>query len=160
MPTIRLIGRSAGRGSRDIVEADESGDHQPSFAMASDAADEVDGSEEGWYRDPYATHGQRWVSQGRPTSLVSDRGVEGQDEPPDRTPSRPFVPATSDESSFGRGMVRADGPHREPIPSPYDFQEAAHSAAAAMAGAAGGMPVLGGRDSIMFETAFEHNQVA
>ena len=73
--------------------------------MASDAADEVDGSEEGWYRDPYGIHEQRWVSQGHATSLVSDRGVERQDEPPDRTPSRPFVPATSDECSFGRNMV-------------------------------------------------------
>jgi hypothetical protein len=125
--------------------------------MASDA-DEVDGSEEGWYKDPYGIHEQRWVSKGRPTSLVGDQGVEGQDEVPDRPPSRPFLPATTDESSFGRDMVRADDPDKEPIPSAYDMQEAAYGATAALGGTAGSTPVLGGPgpDSILFETPFKH----
>ena len=31
---------------------------------------------EGWYVDPYAIHDERWVSNGVPTQLVKDGGVE------------------------------------------------------------------------------------
>ena len=119
--------------------------------VASDLAGKGDGSEEGWYKDPFGIREQRWVSKGRPTSLVSDKGVEGQDEPPDRPPSRPFVPATTDDSSFGRDMARADDRDMEPIPSQYDFQEAAYGANAALKAG-----VLDGRGSVMFESSFEH----
>ena len=40
-------------------------------------------SEEGWYNDPYARHESRWISDGTPTALVRDVGVESQDPPPD-----------------------------------------------------------------------------
>ena len=39
---------------------------------------------EGWYLDPYGIHEQRWMSVGRPTSLVRDSGTESHDGPPDR----------------------------------------------------------------------------
>ncbi len=38
--------------------------------------------EEGWYADPYALHEARWMSDGEPTALVRDAGVESQDPPP------------------------------------------------------------------------------
>ena len=44
---------------------------------------------EGWYRDPYRIHQDRWFSAGVPTSLVRDQGVEGQDAPPGYPPSGP-----------------------------------------------------------------------
>jgi hypothetical protein len=37
---------------------------------------------EGWYRDPFSVHTDRWFSDGRPTSLVRDDGVESHDPPP------------------------------------------------------------------------------
>ncbi len=39
--------------------------------------------EEGWYVDPYGLHDGRWFSDGTPTGLVRDGGVESKDPPPD-----------------------------------------------------------------------------
>jgi hypothetical protein len=39
--------------------------------------------EEGWFKDPYRRHEARWMSDGTPTALVRDAGVESQDAPPD-----------------------------------------------------------------------------
>jgi hypothetical protein len=44
---------------------------------------------EGWYRDPYGIHQDRWFSAGTPTSLVRDQGTEGHDEPPGYPPAGP-----------------------------------------------------------------------
>lgn len=51
---------------------------------------------EGWYRDPYQIHQDRWFSAGTPTALVRDHGVEGHDEPPGYPPPAPpgEIPAT------------------------------------------------------------------
>jgi hypothetical protein len=46
---------------------------------------------EGWYRDPYGRHEDRWFSAGRPTSLVRDDNHESRDEPP------PYDPPTAPE---------------------------------------------------------------
>ncbi len=35
-----------------------------------------------WCLDPFGEHEARWFSNGIPTSLVRDRGVESQDPPP------------------------------------------------------------------------------
>jgi hypothetical protein len=48
---------------------------------------------EGWYRDPFGTHENRWFSDGEPTALVRDGRNEGNDPPPlnlsaDSVPSR------------------------------------------------------------------------
>jgi hypothetical protein len=48
--------------------------------------------EEGWYRDPYGLHTDRWVSDGRPTKLVRDEGAESYDDPPPQDPPMPLVP--------------------------------------------------------------------
>lgn len=34
---------------------------------------------EGWYRDPYLVHEDRWFSAGQPTKLVRDAGIEDYD---------------------------------------------------------------------------------
>ena len=40
-------------------------------------------SDEGWFVDPFGRHEARWLSDGRPTQLVRDGGVESNDEPPE-----------------------------------------------------------------------------
>jgi hypothetical protein len=42
-----------------------------------------DGRWEGWYSDPFGRHEARWMSNGKPTKLVRDSGVESSDPPPD-----------------------------------------------------------------------------
>ena len=63
-------------------------------------------SAEGWYRDPFAIHEDRWMSQGRPTKLVRDGGVEAYDSPPDLPLPTELVPCVSDsgeDSGAGEG---------------------------------------------------------
>lgn len=63
---------------------------------------------EGWYRDPFGIHEDRWISDGRPTRLVRDAGVEASDEPPaDRSPGE-LVPLPDHESNSPDDMRRAD----------------------------------------------------
>jgi hypothetical protein len=40
---------------------------------------------EGWYVDPFAQHQLRWFSDGNPTALVQDAGIDGHDDPPAAT---------------------------------------------------------------------------
>jgi len=58
---------------------------------------------EGWYRDPFGIHEDRWMSQGRPTKLVRDAGTEAYDPPPDLPLPAELVPvdsgATGDEGA-------------------------------------------------------------
>jgi hypothetical protein len=55
---------------------------------------------QGWYPDPYESHDDRWFSDGKPTGLVRDKGIESCDEPPLEQPrgQLPPDPATPDES--------------------------------------------------------------
>jgi hypothetical protein len=46
---------------------------------------------EGWYRDPFELHADRWFSAGRPTALVRDGGVESHDAPPSANFDGPLV---------------------------------------------------------------------
>jgi hypothetical protein len=71
---------------------------------------------QGWYRDPFGVHGDRYFSEGRPTKLVRDGGVEAYDEPPDK----PFVaagliPAESPQEGGygGSDLRRADDAERD-----------------------------------------------
>jgi len=48
---------------------------------------------QGWYRDPYCVHGDRWFSAGRPTDLVRDDGVVSRAAPPPGEVPTPLVPA-------------------------------------------------------------------
>ena len=65
--------------------------------------------EEGWFTDPFGLHEARWLSQGTPTKLVRDSGLESYDEPPDREPDhepvRIEVPVAPDG---GADLIRAD----------------------------------------------------
>jgi len=65
---------------------------------------------EGWFRDPFGVHEDRWISGGRPTKLVRDGGVEGSDEPPPGPmPTLVSIPppetAPDDTPSLDREMV-------------------------------------------------------
>jgi hypothetical protein len=63
---------------------------------------------EGWYRDPYGLHDDRWFSDGRPTNLVRDQGIESRDEPPQWEPPSPPVPIPENPESDGHDLLRAD----------------------------------------------------
>jgi hypothetical protein len=54
-------------------------------------------NEEGWYKDPFGRHEARWISDGRPTALVRDSGVESHDPPPDESTGREMerIPGTT-----------------------------------------------------------------
>ena len=63
---------------------------------------------EGWYRDPYNVHTDRWFSDGSPTALVRDAGQESHDPPPEPSFNGPLVEADSAEASNGSDLRRAD----------------------------------------------------
>lgn len=53
---------------------------------------------EGWYRDPWGVHDDRWLSGGHPTSLVRDGDVESKDEPPSGLVPGPLIESPPRES--------------------------------------------------------------
>jgi hypothetical protein len=66
---------------------------------------------QGWYRDPFGIHEDRYFSCGWPTKLVRDSGIEAYDLPPDLplpegdlTP----VPPSVNAAAAGPGAWRAD----------------------------------------------------
>jgi hypothetical protein len=66
---------------------------------------------QGWYRDPYGLHEDRYFSQGLPTKLVRDGERESYDLPPDRPlPEADLVPAEhpSGDRADGSDLLRAD----------------------------------------------------
>jgi hypothetical protein len=64
---------------------------------------------QGWQRDPYGRHDERWVSGGEPTRLVRDQGTESYDEPPPGPP--PLIPFGRDEAP------REPSPYYRPRPA-------------------------------------------
>jgi hypothetical protein len=64
-------------------------------------------NEEGWYQDPYGLHTDRWISDGRPTNLVRDDGVESYDAPPADTPIGALIEAAEKPPRPG-DLNRAD----------------------------------------------------
>jgi hypothetical protein len=66
-------------------------------------------NEEGWFKDPYGRHEARWVSDGTPTALVRDTGVESQDAPPDEPITVEMERATGETIPGGSSdLERAD----------------------------------------------------
>ena len=66
---------------------------------------------EGWYRDPWLVHEDRWYSAGKPTKLVRDGGVEDYDPPPAGPPKMVgLIEAEQAQPSDGRDLRRADDP--------------------------------------------------
>jgi hypothetical protein len=66
---------------------------------------------QGWYRDPYGVHEDRYFSQGLPTKLVRDGGRESYDLPPDQPlPGADLIPAEQPggEAADGSDVLRAD----------------------------------------------------
>ena len=85
---------------------------------------------EGWYRDPYGIHQDRWFSAGTPTALVRDRGVEGRDEPPGYPPPGPPVEIPGFDEFPADDLRRADekeanGPPYDPEREPEQASDAA-----------------------------------
>jgi hypothetical protein len=66
--------------------------------------------EEGWFTDPYGRHEARWLSQGEPTKLVRDDGIEAYDEPPTDPPGQVAVRIEGDgsDSAGANDLRRAD----------------------------------------------------
>jgi hypothetical protein len=63
---------------------------------------------EGWYRDPFNVHSDRWISDGRPTSLVRDDGVESHDSPPSAELPGELIESTPAGSERSDDLRRAD----------------------------------------------------
>jgi hypothetical protein len=63
---------------------------------------------EGWYRDPFGAHADRWFSAGRPTALVRDGEVEAQDPPPESTYTGVLVDIKPAEPPNPDDLKRAD----------------------------------------------------
>lgn len=76
---------------------------------------------EGWYVDPFGVHGARWISDGIPTGLVRDGGVEAEDAPPDRPFDGPLEPIADAEAEDGADLLRADesAPAGDPGDGPF-----------------------------------------
>jgi hypothetical protein len=83
---------------------------------------------EGWYKDPYLIHEDRWFSVGTPTALVRDAGVEHNDPPPSQdAPSGPLVESDPQGVSSGPDDVRR-------VDDSPDYQQTAFDAAARFMG--------------------------
>ena len=64
---------------------------------------------EGWYKDPFGLHEDRWMSDGHPTKLVRDGGAESYDAPPSEEFTGELEPDDGPEHVDGEDLVRADG---------------------------------------------------
>jgi hypothetical protein len=70
---------------------------------------------QGWYRDPYGQHEDRYFSEGQPTKLVRDGGQESYQEPPDEPydPAKLVLAAAEADDGFdGSDLRRADEAER------------------------------------------------
>jgi len=73
-------------------------------------------SAQGWYRDPFEAHEDRYFSAGEPTKLVRDGGHEAYDEPPDRPyVASELVPVQDDDDFSGSDLRRADEAERRSV---------------------------------------------
>jgi hypothetical protein len=86
----------------------------------------TDADQEGWFTDPFLVHEERWLSNGRPTKLVKDRGVESFDQPPDRPPTQTPTRIEADATATGGSdPQRADGAQTGQVVDPSAFKMAA-----------------------------------
>jgi hypothetical protein len=63
---------------------------------------------QGWYRDPYGEHEDRYFSDGHPTKLVRDGEVEGYCPPPPGPPPGELLGVPHSEPINGSDLRRAD----------------------------------------------------
>jgi hypothetical protein len=69
---------------------------------------------EGWYVDPYQHHEARWFSDGRPTALVRDGGVESHDAPPS-TPYGGQLESIAENPAAGPDDLRRADSNEGPV---------------------------------------------
>jgi hypothetical protein len=79
---------------------------------------------EGWYKDPFGIHTDRWFSDGQPTALVRDGAQEGHDPPPDAAFSGPLIESTASTAVDGEDLKRADDAEAADAYDPKKAQEA------------------------------------
>ena len=117
-------------GLISLVAADRSGVSWAAYTGRVGTA-----AAEGWYRDPYAIHEDRWMSQGQPTKLVRDAGIESYDPPPDLPLPDVLVPVTAGTSaaSGGSDLRRSDDASQE---DPYSAERARRAVLDALSGGA------------------------
>jgi hypothetical protein len=70
---------------------------------------------EGWYRDPFELHTDRWFSDGRPTVLVRDGEQESNDPPPAADYAGPLTEGAVDVPTDSSDLLRADDPSSKPF---------------------------------------------
>jgi hypothetical protein len=75
---------------------------------------------EGWYRDPYLVHEDRWFSAGQPTKLVRDGALESYDPPPAGPPKVELVEARHFQPSDASDLRRADDPKAGAVYDPAE----------------------------------------
>jgi hypothetical protein len=63
------------------------------------------GNAQGWYSDPCRRHKARWFSDGTPTALVRDDGVESTDPPLKAQFTDKLEPAPETEGELLHGSV-------------------------------------------------------
>lgn len=63
---------------------------------------------QGWYKDPYLVHEDRYYSAGQPTKLVRDDGVEAYDPPPPGPPKAELVEVRDAHATNVGDLRRAD----------------------------------------------------
>jgi hypothetical protein len=63
---------------------------------------------QGWYRDPYLVHEDRYFSAGEPTKLVRDGGIEDYDPPPAGPPKTALEEVPHTQPTDGGDLRRAD----------------------------------------------------
>jgi hypothetical protein len=86
----------------------------------------TDTDQEGWFTDPYLLHEERWLSNGRPTKLVKDGGIESFDQPPDRPPTQTPTRIEADPNATGGSdQQRADSAQSGEVVDPSTFRLAA-----------------------------------
>ena len=93
---------------------------------------------EGWYRDPYEVHQDRWFSAGVATKLVRDGGGESYDPPPDRPlPEGELIPAVTVDGAGDTDDQRRtnDGRLKQPY-TPYNAGIAVLDASGTVVGGA------------------------
>ncbi|MGO8871292.1 MAG: hypothetical protein ACLQPH_07790 [Acidimicrobiales bacterium] len=79
------------------------------------------GAAEGWYEDPFRLHQHRWFSNGKPSKLVRDDGVESSDPAPGDVPPGPLVPVDSVAvAADGSDLKRADDAEANSSGGPSD----------------------------------------
>ena len=74
---------------------------------------------QGWYRDPYLVHEDRYFSAGEPTKLVRDGGLEDYDPPPSGPPKAELVEVRDTQTTNAGELRRADDRSAGAVWDPY-----------------------------------------